>query len=401
MLFFLGRQPEIGVSELESLLDSNLKKIAKTVYWADIDEYAATNLMPRLGSVIKIANELNIRSIKAPSYDLDSKLDSLFSPINGKLTVGLSFYGENLKPSLTKKIKSSIIKNLKKTHSLRLVPNDKLSLSSASVIHNKLIGSNPKKCELNLIRVDSDKQSFLVAKTIAIQDIKRYTYRDRYRPKRDTFNGMLPPKLAQTIINLASGRYKSGITEDKKTPVILDPFCGSGVILQEAGLMGYKTIGTDINPKMIDYTNENLKWLQETHQINVDYSLKLGDATNFNWQKEFNLRAIDIVASELYLGRPYSSPPKKDNLLENIANCNLIAKEFLKNIYHQLSSDSILCIAVPCWFIESNHAVNSKHLNLVNNLAQLGFKDLYHGKHLIYRRPNQIVGRELLVLRKQ
>ena len=86
-----------------------------------------------------------------------------------------------------------------------------------------------------------------------MQDIESYTKRDRERPKRDAKVGMLPPKLAQIIINLAAGQ----LPEEKLQNIcdiplgepiprrllgqtVLDPFCGTGVILQEASADGLR-----------------------------------------------------------------------------------------------------------------------------------------------------------------
>ena len=53
----------------------------------------------------------------------------------------------------------------------------------------------------------------------------------------------LHPKLARAMVN---------ISRIKKSQVILDPFMGSGGILIEAGLIGCKIIGNDIDRKMIE-----------------------------------------------------------------------------------------------------------------------------------------------------
>lgn len=75
----------------------------------------------------------------------------------------------------------------------------------------------------------------------------------------------LPPKLARALVNL------TGIKKGK----ILDPFCGSGGILIEAGLMGFKVEGYDIDEKMIRKADINLK-----HYNIKNYKLQLKDALN-------------------------------------------------------------------------------------------------------------------------
>jgi 2-polyprenyl-3-methyl-5-hydroxy-6-metoxy-1,4-benzoquinol methylase len=100
-----------------------------------------------------------------------------------------------------------------------------------------------------------------------VQDIEAYGARDQARPARDARVGMLPPKLAQTIINLAAGRPETRMDKHWDSAdglgrfMVLDPFCGTGVILQEALLMGYSVYGSDIEPRMAEYTKKNLQWL--------------------------------------------------------------------------------------------------------------------------------------------
>src|SRR5690606_35926256 len=129
-----------------------------------------------------------------------------------------------------------------------VVPNTELMLNSAQVLYNQL--TSPLGMELLLVR---NGGKILLAQTVAEQDIDAYSARDQQRPKRDAKVGMLPPKLAQIIINLASGKLKLTPGE-----TLLDPFCGTGVILQEAKLIGYDIYGSDLESRMVKYTKENL-----------------------------------------------------------------------------------------------------------------------------------------------
>ncbi len=89
-----------------------------------------------------------------------------------------------------------------------------------------------------------------MARTIWVQDIDAYTRRDMSR-ERSMKVGMMPPKLAQIMINLA--------TKGNKTLSIWDPFCGLGTTLIEADHMGYEKLkGSDISPDMVSATTTNL-----------------------------------------------------------------------------------------------------------------------------------------------
>jgi tRNA (guanine10-N2)-dimethyltransferase len=61
----------------------------------------------------------------------------------------------------------------------------------------------------------------------------------------------LHPRLARALVNLSAVR---------KNQVLLDPFCGTGGILLEAGLIGVKVIGGDIEDKMIKGSKETLEF---------------------------------------------------------------------------------------------------------------------------------------------
>ena len=175
---------------------------------------------------------------------------------------------------------------------------------------------------------------------------------------------------------------------------ILDPFCGTGTVLQEALLAGYDVVGTDLSQKMVDYTTENLSWLQSTFTTpgNV-IDIHQADATTHHWPDSQHLTA---VVCETYLGQPFSAPPAPQKLAEVAGNCNHIITGFLTNIRPQLAPNTPLCIAVPAWYDASDQAT---HVPLIKHLRQLGYHHLNRRTPLIYRRPDQVVARELLILR--
>jgi tRNA (guanine10-N2)-dimethyltransferase len=378
----LGRQPEISFAELEAVFGkANLKHFGKIAV-LDVEDISARQF-ERLGGTIKIAEVI--------SNDWNDIMS--FLPESGKAVVGLSSYNTNLNAKTLTKIAVAIKKHRK---SVRFVPNKKSDLSSAQIIHNKLIGSD-NKFEFILAEADGAK---MLAQTLYIQDIKSYSNRDYGRPRRDAKNGMLPPKLAQIMINLAVQDTKSRHDLDpskkrakpKTIPVILDPFCGTGVVLQEAALMGYNVYGTDIEQKMIDFTIANLKWLSASHKVNFFEKLEVGDATKMNWQP-----VMDFVVAETSLGKPYFVEPTIEALRQNVKKCNKLVEKFLENLYSQIKKDTRLCLAVPAW----NVGGKNYRLSIIRRLKDLGYEQQkVSAKPLLYRRKDQIVGRELLVLKK-
>lgn len=384
-LVILGRQPAVGLAELESMLGSDvIHPIGSDAALLDVP--CRDVPFDRLGGSVKLAkllHEFDSASWRAiETYLLENLPKHLKYTAEGKLTIGLSVFGLNVSPKQLLATGLSIKKVLR-SHgkSVRLVPNKAPALNSAQVIHNKLFSQNG--WELVLVR---HGQRVLMGLTTSEQDIEAYTARDQARPKRDARVGMLPPKLAQIIINLAAATQESQLT-------ILDPFCGTGVILQEAYLMGYGLYGSDISNEMVEYTNANLAWIAKGQEI--PKTVLVADATSYTWEIS-SLQAV--IATETYLGRPFSHEPDSATLAKVMQDCDTIHQKFLENVARQTESGFRLCIAVPAWHTKSG----VKHLKTLDSLEKLGYNrvSFVHAvdRDLIYHREGQVVGRELVTL---
>ena len=404
----LGRQPELGIAELEQLY-SDVSWFSDTTALVNFDKPD----LSRLGGSQKIGRivaELPSGDWTRASRQLVSAYQAAWQNHDGKITLGLSAFGFGGKVSAREVQKTGIIlkQKLKQSGvSLRLVPNDGPALSTATSHHNKL-GLSDNKVELIIVRAKNGR--IVIAESIGSQNITAYAKRDQGRPKRDAFVGMLPPKLAQMMINLGTGDRHLAFGESQsspqiqpqppttkpQSPTLLDPFCGTGVILQEAALMEYSVYGTDLAPKMVDFTGQNLDWLNNTHRVEVNSRLEQGDATDHVWRQP-----IDAVVCESYLGQPFSAPPSPAKLREVRGNCNHIIGNFLKNIGSQLKSGTPLCVAVPAWRSTDG---SFTHLPLTGQLKQLGYTQVelktVKPHQLLYYREDQVVARELLLLVK-
>ena len=404
----------MGLAEVESLYAADkVRPVGTKVVVVDVDPCLLA--FDRLGGSVKFCKILT--TLETTNWKQIEKFLLQVSPGHsqtmpeGKMRLGLSIIGLEVSLGQLEASGLTLKKVIRKTgRSVRLVPNKAPELNSAQVLHNHLTG--PTGWELVFIR-DGDKT--IIAQTVKVQDIESYTKRDRGRPKRDAKVGMLPPKLAQIIINLAVGE----LPEDKLESIcdipasepiprplldktILDPFCGTGVVLQEAMLMGYNVYGTDLEPRMIDYSDENIGWFWDEYGFdetrNAIQELGKGDATIHNW----DLCPIDFVASEVYLGRPFTAPPSGEILAQTIAECNLIIKKFLQNIHGQIKPGTRLCLAVPAWQTKPGQF---KHLPLIDQIADLGYNRVsfehVRDEDLIYYRSDQIVARQLIVITRK
>ncbi|MEO6760818.1 MAG: hypothetical protein ABI220_00360 [Candidatus Saccharimonadales bacterium] len=414
----LGRQPEIGLAELESLYGpEHVSRVSTGV--AGLDLPVDQIDFDRLGGSTRLAEvlaEVPSKLWKDAEKQLAKEVVELAGQLpEGKVQLGLSTIGIPITPAKLNASGLTLKKILrgKTGRSVRLTPNPELELNSASVLHNHLTG--PTGIELLIIALEGGKT--LIARTTAVQDIDGYAHRDQQRPKRDARIGMLPPKLAQIIINLAIGRLPTELI--KLTPLVakdstpslpnqvLDPFCGTGVILQEAALMGYEVYGYDLDQRMIDYATTNLEWLSNHYgahyggKIDIHFNLSAGDATNTTYESTF-LTTNTVIASETYLGRPFTDRPSGEILAQTASEVNLILKKFLRNIHKQLQPGTHLCLAIPAWQISPGQF---KHLPLIDSLEDMGYNQTrfehVQNHDLLYYREDQIVARELLVITRK
>lgn len=387
-LVILGRQPALGLAELESLYGAEAVQPK--------DGFALLTIPPqqvafkRLGGSLKLAKVLTELSTthwpEIIDYISKALPEHLAYLPEGKLKFGLSAY--NLKVPASRVNASAL--QLKKViraagRSVRVIPNVEPTLNSAQVLRNQL--TNELGMELLLIRSGNKT---ILAQTVQEQDIDAYAARDHGRPHRDAKVGMLPPKLAQIIINL---------TNPTKEAIILDPFCGTGVVLQEALLMGFAVKGSDLDPRMVEYSRKNLLWLLMNSPLLGGFEVETGDATTASWI------GFDVIAGETYLGRPFSTPPTPEVLQQVMRDVDTIHKKFLQNVAQQTDAKFRLCIAVPAWKVGNSF----KHLKTLDNLEDLGYTrtKFVHarseGNHedFIYHREGQIVARELVVLQRK
>ena len=309
----------------------------------------------------------------------------------GKIFFGLSFY------SLTRKVPFNEIKDystsLKKAFKKQgfsasfVLPKEKPFLSTATIIKNKLL---EKGVELVFL-IEKDK--ILIGQTQAIQSIEEEATLDFLRPHHEIKEGLIPPKLAKILINLASVR---------KEEAILDPFCGSGTILGQAFLMGYQyLIGSDKSQKAISQTKENMVWLKERFKREAKIEIFQSDVKEV-WQR-LPPSSVSAIIAEPFLG-PLQIQDRKffSNIIENLSDLYLQAFESFKKV---LKPGGRVVIIFPIFSAYGGSAKGGKIktgvLPILEKISSLGWKkeklSANNRGSLIYSRPGQKVLREIFV----
>jgi tRNA (guanine10-N2)-dimethyltransferase len=133
------------------------------------------------------------------------------------------------------------------------------------------------------------------------------------------YPGSMSPKLARCMVNLT--RVKRG---DK----VLDPFCGTGGILIEAGLIGTDVVGSDMDSRMVQGTIKNLEYCGiKNHEIFQS------DARRIKLPYR-----VDAIVTDPPYGISASTGGEKSETLYSQA---LIAMEDL------IKDDGRICMATP------------------------------------------------------
>jgi len=211
----------------------------------------------------------------------------------------------------------------------------------------------------------------------------------------------LPPKLARLMINLA------GFEKDK---VLLDPFCGSGTIITEATLLGFKNlVAADIHEGAVKQTQTNLDWLFDNYLDlkKVEFQLKSLVLKAEELSLGLDQESIDLIVTEPDLGSPRIRGFSKNQTKKEINRLKELYLAFFKEARKVLKQQGKIVIALPVYFKKGQLI----RVNILTEILNLGFQkenlaekvvDLAGNfkEDFLYRRVGQFVGREIFVFRK-
>ncbi|MBI5222592.1 MAG: methyltransferase domain-containing protein, partial [Candidatus Magasanikbacteria bacterium] len=251
--------------------------------------------------------------------------------------------------------------------------------NTATIFYNNLIKSGG---DLTIIGNE-------VLATQAIQPFEDFSARDYKRPSSDDKNGMLPPKLARILINLA---------QIPKNAAVLDPFCGSGTILTEAATMGYKNlIGSDISANAIVDSKQNLEWTNSTYHIShITYHLFHTQSAQLT--KHIQPDSVNAIITEPTLGQPLTGGESKEKLQSQANELAKLYIESFKTFAKILKPDGVVLFIIPKFRFRNEWM----GVDCVDKIKKTGFQTVpfqMFGSppldHLTYHRPNQHLARTI------
>lgn len=421
--FVLGSHPLISFLEILNILNvekiehKSPTRIGEEILLIEmkITDIKLKGLQNTLGGTIKIIEIID--EYRGTIFGLDDLLNdkhlikNYFAQTDRKINFGFSVYSQKslvyAEINWLRNFAFQIKRRLKSEYSVRYVDEKNFALSSVMVANNKLVQTG---AEIVIIKEDKD---FLIGRTQTVQDFRSYIQRDMEKPSPNPKSGMLPPKLAQMITNLSRS---AGQTQ------VFDPFCGSGVLLQEGLLLGLEVLGSDIDEEAVKSTQDNLKWLLKTFNntaakigrekikaTSINGRIRQADATRSKWQKADQSNVF--IATEPYLGPPQRSIPLLHNAKKTAQELETLYKGFFENLAKNYSKIKSVGIVFPV--LKTNEGL--LYLNILDEVENFGYLRREFLPHeqakkeslssprggLLYSRPGQFVLREIFVFDKK
>lgn len=360
-VFILGHNPKLSVAEVLAVLpDAKAVEQSSSFLIVETKEFDPKKLMDKMGGSIKIAEVISEKIDKKLIVETLRQVQT-----DSKLNFGISYY-ECKSDKLGMEVKGE----LKKAGiSCRLVVGKDKALSSVIVQKNKV-------------------HEFLIiagrylAQTKAVQDFEAYGKRDFARPERDMVSGSMPPKLAQIMINLS---------QVKMTEKLHDPFCGSGTILQEALVMGYKKVsGSDKSERAVSDTRKNLAWLSRHFEI-PEIEVSQVDVRELS----ASVKDINVIVTEPYLGPPLRGGESREQILKNVDELEDLYVKAFEQFSKVLNKNGRVVIVFPTFRVGKEVL----KLRIMDQIEDLGFIQTSKDD-LFFSRPDQKVYRDIRVFAK-
>jgi len=377
-LLIFGRTPELSRVEAQVFFPTlgdirpDIVRVSPEPVACDGTTMPVERMIDILGGTVKIARVLTVGA--QPNATDIANLLSL-AVADRDIVFGVSAYGLSLSKSLLAQVKQEL---KQQGRTARYVGATGETLSSVTVSKNNA-------CELCLV---AQGDTVYVAQMVAVQDFARWSTLDYGRPYRNTKMGMLPPKIARMMANIALGADARGKT-------ILDPFCGAGTILTESLSRSIgSVIGMDIDQKAVNDTTANFRWVKQQIQSAVSGRFEVCDASHVD--EVIGSQTVHALATEPYLGPIHlglgdiSDPKKLKNILKGLQKLYIGA---LKSFRSVLAPHATVVFIIP-QFTVNGRVYDVK--NLIDSCENLGYTKVLGP--IEYAREKAVVSRQIIVL---
>ena len=378
-LYELGFATNLAIKEIDSFFGAHKVKYSKeklsnrTLLIKHKSDLNPTEILSKLGGTIRIAEQVGRFSFETKKSEISLKIANLLSDGDGKVTFSITSLHTHLSTQ-------AIMAQVKEDLQSKNVSSRYLQVAKGLTPPIQL-----KDGAREFIITSNSSKEVLIFDTVAVTDVLAWQKRDRGRPFVDAESGVLPPKVARIMINIATRSNDSNQT-------LLDPFCGSGTVLMEAQMVGFNVIGLDNSSKAVSDSKQNLEWLSSFEKHTTTTAVYEADSSSAK-PEDFQLNKVDMIVGEGYLG---PSRFNKEDLPEIIEELRLLYSKALPNLGHWLRKNGSLVIALP----KFNHPESQKmHAFLIDTCRESGYT--FTTKPLEYSQLNARVKRLIYILEKK
>lgn len=372
-IFLLGNTPDLSLRELEAILpEAEFEVLSTQLVRTTLTEkdFTPAQLIEILGGTVKIFQELKALE---PGSEFDIIRTEVCEVIRFEHIKDFAL--AEIGRDHLEVIEAGEIKALLKRDGIntRYIEGSRHGLSSAVLSHQKVT-------EVVIIQAEN---LLVVTKTVGVQDIDQWTLRDRMKPYADRKKGMLPPKVARMMVNLAVG------PNPDTDSILLDPFCGSGTILLEGLERQIQVIGSDLDIASATGSRNNIEWYRDQIIETLNEAAVYNqDATRLILPKG---QKVTYLVTEPFLGKPKPQPDQLANIFKGIEKLYLGAFKHWRTIL--APGAKIVCI-FPA--VLSDHTPGYPTVTLkalVDKLVQFGYTTT--SESVVYHRPQAVISRQI------
>jgi tRNA G10 N-methylase Trm11 len=379
--FVFGTHPELSLSEAKAVLGDFKPILSGSAAILDIPDWDGAVLQNRLAGTIKLGDILfTVSSLQLTAIQLADFIEQ--NPRADRVLFGLTLHGGS--PTKRKALKNLPIQLKRELQSrgksVRWVTGDNGEIAGAAISKMHL---DTEGYDFNIFLHGDDAS---VGLTTHVQNIDAWSERDFGRPFRDAKTGMLPPKLARIMLNL--GRPQQ---------VLLDPFCGGGTVLMEAGMLfpDLKLVGSDIDAKQVAGAMRNNEWLVSRRFLHASDLERIRLIVSPVQKIDSHIQTpVDTIVTEGYLGKPLSGHETQHELDQNKRDVEAVWNESLPVLARLQPAGSRLVCIWPS--MKSSHG--SVMVDCRNQVERSGYQ--VAAEHQ-YARPDQNIRRNIIILEKK
>lgn len=373
--YVLGRIPALSIAEITRTSDQ-----IKTIWQSDqvlIMETDRPTDPARLGGIIG-AGEV-IAEVRSLDEARGIVVDALSDGTEDRILFGVSGYGFDRQT--IERFGLSIKKALKDLAArVRFVSSKETALSAVVVTKNHLIEEGGA-----FVLVQTGR-TVTVGRITFVQEFEEFSMRDYGRPGRDPRSGMLPPKVARIMLNLSGA---------KPDDVILDPFCGSGTIVTEAMILGFKKIiGSDKEARAVADTKQNIEWTVAHSKVARGFIPRIEQVPVESVDRLLPPASVDAIITEPYLGPPINGHMAAGTIERTARELERLYRAAFSSFAKILKPNGVVVFIFPAF--RTGGQIRRTAV-LVEDLQKNGWHLVQ--PPLLYDRPDQRVAREIVILK--